>query len=66
MFLPRRFLAYIHVYPAKDNCVDALRTQKINGMTYSSFMRNVMPLARNWNVAIDHIDCNDLVASIPW
>lgn len=53
------FLMYIHVYPPTDNCVDTLRTQKIHGMTYSSFMRNVMPLARNWNEAVDHIRWND-------
>ena len=53
------FLMYIHTYPPTDNCVDTLRTQRIPGLDYSTFMRNIMPLARNWNEVIDHIRWDD-------
>ena len=53
------FLMYIHLYPAKDNCVDILRTKKLAGVEYSFFFKVIMPLARNWNAAIDHIRWSD-------
>mmetsp|Transcript_52285 Transcript_52285/g.119278 ORF Transcript_52285/g.119278 Transcript_52285/m.119278 type:complete len:325 (-) Transcript_52285:538-1512(-) len=53
------FLMYIHSYPAKDRCVDVLRTKRVAGVPYDTFFRTVMPLARNWNQGISHIRWND-------
>ena len=50
---------YIHLYPAKDNCPDILRTSRIPYLTYSDLFKYIVPLARNWNVNIDHIRWND-------
>ena len=61
--LPRdllsRVLMYVHLYPAENNCIDSLRTSKIAGLTYSTLFRNIMPLARNWSVTLDHIRWED-------
>ena len=53
------FLMYIHIYPAKDNCVDILRTQKLPKITYNFLFKKIIPLARRWNVSIDHIRWDD-------
>ncbi len=42
-----------------NRCVDFLKTQRFPGMKYTNFFKLVMPLARNWNAAIDHIRWDD-------
>ena len=50
------FLMYIHLYPAKDNCVDALRTQKLAAVTYSLLFKVIVPLARRWAITVSTCD----------
>jgi hypothetical protein len=50
---------YIHLYPAKDNCVDILRTQRLPMVSYNLLFKNIIPAARRWGVAIDLIRWDD-------
>ena len=53
------FLMYTHLYPAKDNCADILRTQRLPKVGYSFLFKKIVPLARRWSVVIDHIRWDD-------
>ena len=37
------FLMYIHLYPAKDSCVDILRTQRLPGVPYFFCSKRLCP-----------------------
>lgn len=50
---------YIHIYPAKDNCVDILRTQGLPKIDYSFLFKAIVPLARRWSVTLDLINWDD-------
>ena len=52
------FLMYIHCYPPEDNMIDTLETTRCK-VTRKGFYKDIMPLARQWAIHINHIHWKD-------